>query len=353
METTLYRKNRLGVGSWRIWAKENVIHLAHASIVGGSEIFHIEEVPAGLAGRSLEEQVQSRINSRISKQKDKGYVESYDDALVNRLSNTLNMPPPMLAKKIGDLRSWPGKCIVQRKLDGHRCIAARDGDVLLYSRQGKVLDALVHIKNLLEPHLTDDIMLDGELYLHGISLQTISSWAKREQPDTVRLVYHVYDAISSDSFPQRYKAAKEIVGACNSDSIVLVPNVYIDQESEMWSLFATYRDEGYEGAMLRTLNTPYESGARSSSLYKVKARHDAEFKVLDIIPGSDGNGILVCEIDDKKRFKTLAPGSHDQKKFILAHKEQYIGRKVTVEYANLTGDGIPFHCVAIRFREDL
>lgn len=352
----MFRKNKLGsVSSWRIWNEgdKGLIYIAHATVHGGSEVIHTEFVPEGLAGRTLAEQVISRINSRVSKQKDRGYVEIYDDALNNPVANTLGLPPPMLAKKIGDIRSWPGKCVVQRKLDGHRCIAARDGEVILYSRQGKSLDALHHIKKLLEPHLPDDLMLDGELYLHGVSLQTISSWAKRDQPDTAKLVYHVYDAVSDDHFLQRYAAAKQIVDGIGSESIQMVENVRVDQESEMWTYFAQYRSDGYEGAMLRTLHTPYESGARSSSLYKVKARHDAEFRVVDIVPGADGLAILVCKMDSGKQFKTLAPGNHDQKRFILEHKESYLGRLVTVEYANYTADGIPFHCVATRFKEEL
>jgi DNA ligase-1 len=348
----LFRKNKMGsVSSWRIWNEAGTIYIGHATVHGGGEIIHTEIVPAGLAGRTLEEQVASRINSRISRQRDKGYTDSYELAANNPVANTLGLPPPMLAKKIGDMRGWPGKAVVQRKLDGFRCISARDGEVVLYTRGGKVLDALNHIKELLEPHLTDDVSLDGELYLHGTSLQTIASWAKRNQPDTARLVYCVYDSVSDDPFLQRYAAAKQIVDGINSPNIQMVENVRVDQESEMWDYFAKYRDEGYEGAMLRTLHTPYESGARSSSLYKVKARHDAEYRVVDIVPGSDGLAILVCEMDGGKRFKTVAPGDHSQKRFILEHKESYIGRDVTVEYANLTADGIPFHCVATRFKE--
>jgi DNA ligase-1 len=348
----LYRKNKLGsVSSWRVWNEAGTIYIGHATVYGGGEIVHTEIVPGGLAGRTLEEQVASRINSRVSRQRDKGYVDTFEDANNNSLCNTLGLPPPMLAKKIQDMRGWPGKAVVQKKLDGFRCIAARDGEVVLYTRGGKILDALVHIKELIEPHLTDDVTLDGELYLHGTSLQTIASWAKRNQPDTARLVYHVYDAVSDDHFLQRYAAAKQVVDGIASPHIQMVENVRVDQESEMWSHFAEYRAAGYEGAMLRTLHTPYESGARSSSLYKVKARHDAEFRVVDIIPGSDGLAILVCEMDNGKRFKTVAPGDHSQKRFILEHKESYIGRDVTVEYANLTADGIPFHCVATRFKE--
>lgn len=352
---TLYRKNRLGVGSWSVYSVGNVLYINHANVVGGSEVTHTETVPAGLAGRTLEEQIKSRIESRVNRQRDKGYVDTIEEAMSKPLTNMLGMPPPMLAKKINDMRAWPGKSVAQAKLDGFRCIATRDeaGKVLLYSRQGKPLDALAHIAERLEQTLPEGTMLDGELYLHGVNLQTIASWAKRLQPDTSRLVYHVYDSISEDTFPYRYAEAKDVVQSCDSERIVMVKNHIIKEEGELWEIFSHYRDEGYEGAMLRTLATPYESGTRSSSLFKVKARHDSEYRVVDVVPGSDGCGILVCQLPNGGKFKTLAPGNHDQKKFVLAHKDQYIGRKVTVEYANLTSDGVPFHSVAIRFKDDL
>lgn len=357
---TLYRRNRIGVGTWRIWAEGSLIRMAHATVEGGQEVFHSEEVPAGLAGRSLEEQVASRVRSRVNRQLDKGYVEDRSSANLP-VTNMLDQPPPMLAKKITDMRGWPGRSVIQPKLDGFRCMAVRneDGKIVCYSRQGKSLVALAHIRHLLEPWLPPGVILDGEIYEHGKPLQAIASLAKREQAGTENLVYHVYDSVSEDDFLTRYSQAQGIVvrAAETSSRIVMVENRLVDSSTEVWDHFARYREMGYEGAMLRILHFPYESGTRSSGLLKVKSRgnkeyvQDMEFEVIDVVPGSDGLGILVMRMTSGKTFRTLAPGSHDQKRFVLAHKDRYIGSKVTVEYANLTEDGIPFHAVATRWSE--
>jgi DNA ligase 1 len=350
---TLYRKNKLGIGSWRIWREDaHAISMAHATTLGGQEVIHTEFIDEGKAGRTLDEQVMSRINSRVNRQKDRGYVDSLETAQSGPLTNTLNLPPPMLAKKLDDLRSWPGKSVVQPKLDGFRCMVTRSatGEIMCYSRQGKELDALEHIREAIDAFLPEGIILDGEVYLHGVPLQGIASLAKRQQLGTERLVYNVYDSISDDSFPYRYAEAKEVVGRANSPIVIMVKNEVVKDRDEVWNLFEQYRNAGYEGAMLRILESPYEAGRRSHSLLKVKARYDTECEVLDVIPGSDGLGILICQLPNGKIFKTLAPGNHDQKRFVIAHKDQYIGRQITVEYANLTNDGIPFHAVATRWR---
>lgn len=350
----LYRKNRLGVGSWRIWNEANVIYIAHSNTSGGSEVMHTELVPEGLAGRTLQEQVSSRINSRIKRQRDRGYVKSIDEAVNQPLTNMLNQPPPMLAKKFAQLRGWKGRYVMQPKLDGFRNMTAGlETRVMAYTRGGIELPAITHITEALETKLPVGEILDGEIYEHGTSLQTIASLAKRKQSGTSRLVYHVYDSVGPDSFQTRYDFARDIVLSIGSPYIVMVPNYEVTTTGEMWENFAKFRADGYEGGMLRDLHLPYESGTRSSGLIKVKAREDAEYEVIDVIPGSDGLGILVCKMPSGKTFKTLSPGNHSKKKEVLENKTQYIGRKVTVEFANLTDDGIPFHGVATRFLEVL
>lgn len=351
---TLYRKNRIGIGSWRIWADGSTIYIAHASTDGGAEIVHTEIVEAGLAGRTMYEQVMSRINSRVKRQKDRGYVTSIEDAMNRPLTNQLDQPLPMLAKKLDQMSEWAGKYVMQPKLDGFRCLVSRQGDeVIAYTRGGIQLTNIDHIVDAVKDRLPDGLVLDGELYQHGVPLQKIASLAKRRQPGTENLVYHVYDSFSSDPFEARYEIAQDVVNTAATGSLVMVPNHYVATKDDMWTFFQQFREERYEGGILRDLRRGYESGTRSSGLIKVKARMDAEYKVIDVIPGSDGLGILICQMNGGRTFKTLAPGDHDQKRFILVHKEQYIGRLVTVEFANYTDDGIPFHAVATRFKENI
>ena len=178
-EVTMFRKTKLGVGTWRCWSEGSTVFVAHAQCVGGSEVVHKEVVPMGLAGRSLDEQVASRVRSRVNKQRDRGYVDSLDEARTAPRTNQLDLPLPMLAKKVGDLRGWPGKVIVQPKLDGFRCLATRndDGDVICYTRGGKLLPALEHVCAALDPTLPHGVILDGEIYEHGKPLQAVASLA--------------------------------------------------------------------------------------------------------------------------------------------------------------------------------
>lgn len=354
---TLYRKNKLGVGTWRCWAEGATVYVAHAQVVGGAEVVHAEPVPKGLAGRTLEEQVQSRIDSRANRQRDKGYVDIEEIARTTPRTNTLGTPLPMLAKVFADLKGrWPGKGVVQRKFDGFRCLVTRndEGAVFCYSRQGKELPALSHVCEAYEPWLPDGVIVDGEIYEHGKPLQAIASLAKRKQAGTEKLVHHAYDMIDDGGFLERYSLLEDIVARIER-SVVIVPNHHVKSQEEMWALFAQFRSDGYEGAMLRIPDSKYESGSRSMGLLKVKARADDEFEVIDVVEDLNGNGVLVCRSKSttKPSFRTSAPGSHDQKKFVLLHKDQYVGRKVTVEYPNLTNDGIPFQPVATRWRDEL
>src|SRR3989304_5553014 len=80
---------------------------------------------------------------------------------------------PMLAAPFEDHKHklvYP--VTVQPKFDGVRCLAFRkaDGTIMLQSRGGDPYE-LPHIQNEISPWLGNGWILDGELYIHGTSLQ--------------------------------------------------------------------------------------------------------------------------------------------------------------------------------------
>jgi DNA ligase-1 len=213
-----------------------------------------------------------------------------------------------------------------------------------------VIDTIPEILKSL--NIPTDITLDGELYCHGVPLQTISSWAKRRQKDTLNLKFCIYDIIIPGlTFEERHAELKKMIP--ENEFVKLVDTVKYDPTVSVKDHWFKYRSAGYEGAIVRPNDGLYEIGIRSKKLIKVKMREDAEFKCIDIIPSREGLGILVLETKEGKYFKTLAPGTVDQKIRTLANKEKFIGRSVTCEYAELTEEGIPFHCVATGWRNDL
>jgi DNA ligase-1 len=350
----MYKNHVNGVGTWDIQVVDWVIHITHATSMGGSRVSHTENVEKGLQSRSRREQILARVKSRINKQKDKGYVYTYKEAL-NPPTNTLGFVQPMLAKPVKQVK-LPGSFYVQNKLDGHRCLITRhNGSMVAYSRQGKIIDTIDHILDELNAvNIPEGEVLDGELYCHGESLQTIASWAKRKQANTSKLSYHVYDWVASTEYRFRLEALSIALLKHDLEHTHLVHTQLVDgPDFNMKQELQRAIDDGYEGLILRTVVGNYEAGRRSKYLIKVKQMEDDEFKVVDIIASADGWGVLVMELPGGGTFRASAPGTVREKTEVLENMNKYMGRLVTVEYSQLTKDKVPFHPVAVRWRDDL
>jgi len=342
-------KGAHGINHWAIHSEDNTLYI-HAN----GQVFK-EEVELNQSGRNIAQQVKLRLDARVRGKLDQGFKHSIEEAKQG-ITNQLGLASPMLATPLKNLRNLNFKDMwIQPKLDGHRCLIGSDG---AYSRRGKPINLITEIieeANYAMANWYEDFTLDGELYYHGTSLQTISSWAKRRQKSTDLLEYHVYDIIphnrDSMTFGARSEMLEEISHSFGA-RLRLVETVPYDKELGTMGHWAEMRDRGFEGAIMRSDKGLYEIGKRSKDLIKIKQRHDAEYECIDIIPSREGWGILILSTGINE-FKTLAPGSVYEKIEALNQKEKYIGKHVTCEYADLTDDGIPFHCVATRWREDL
>ena len=353
---TLYRKHVNGIGTWRIRAEGNIITVAHATVEGGQEVAHEEKVAVNASGRTLEEQVALRVRSRIPRQRDRGYVDTREEALQGK-PNQMGLPLPMLAqpqKKVKKVNHEGAQ--LQLKLDGHRCLATKqDGKILLYSRQGKPI-TLPHVSEFLRPRLPEGTFIDGELYHHGTKLQTIGSWIKKQQPESLKLRYFCYDLISQDTFLDRHLELSDLLPAwgIKTTPACVLPNTPYKSEEDTATLFALARARGFEGLIKRTNDAPYEDGVRSNSLIKIKEFLDCEVTVKDIVRvEKSGTVLCICVTDEGKEVRPVAPGSHEEKAEVLRNAANYIGRRLTIEYSLLTDDGVPFQPVAREWRVDL
>ena len=346
---TLYRKNALGIGIWSIWSEGNKITVSHSSVIGGNQIQHHETVKEGKAGRSLAQQIQSRIDSRVSKQRDKGYVEDADQAAQGAF-NQLGLIPPMLAQvykgSTGGRKAW-----IQKKLNGLRCLITRqDGELIAYTRRGKPLRAIIEILEEADKFVQEGMTVDGELYVTNTSLQTIQSWVKRRQVDTGRVLYVMYDQIDHQGFEDRHDALLDCVNSVGpfKRCRVLPKIAYINEEVRAIE-FEKTRSAGFEGLMVRLDDYGYESNKRSASLLKDKDKFDTEVVVKDIILSEKGNPVCVVNYEGKT-FKLSPPGTHIERMKAYENRGNHIGKLLTIEYREFTDDGIPFHAVATEWR---
>lgn len=354
---TLYKVDKTGgERTWSIQIVGSQLKIEYGT-VGGALQTQTEDVPEGKGGRTHDEQLISRAKSRINKQLDKGYCTSLEKAHKRKGLDASGNLKPMLAQPIKRISSidW-STAFAQPKYDGHRMmVEVQDGQARAWSRQGKPITSVPHI---LEPlsKLASGTILDGELYHHGTPLQTIASWVKRDQADSRNLVYIIFDIVHNAPFLERYNAIHMKLRSRVLDDhphILVAETGKIDTMEFVGPSLRHYREQGYEGLILRHGTVGYEVGARSRSLIKVKEMLDSEFKCINIHESKDGWAILECEDNDGKTFRVSAPGDMATKRDTLYNADQFIGRVVTVEYSMLTKDGIPFHPVATRWREDV
>jgi DNA ligase-1 len=351
--TTLYKQHSTGkVGTWTITVEGNAIHMDTQTKPGAKIARRTEIVHEGKAGRTLDQQIESRVKSRIASKLDNGYKHTRELASADAHTSTLGLPQPMLAqadiRKLADADTiW-----VQPKLDGMRMIVTRqNGKTFAYSRGGKPITTVQHILDQADHILQDGEFLDGELYVHGESLQTIMSWAKRQQPDSESLVFNMFDVIDDIPFIQRFSGIQSRIIEAGLEH---VRTVYTDELTDDCSLpqyMRQARRMGFEGLILRDDSTPYQAGKRSKGLIKVKQFLDAEFLVLEVTTGAQGMPVLICETEEHHTFRVTAPGNHAEKQWALENPEFFVGHYVTVKYAGRTPYGIPFHPVCLGRRE--
>lgn len=351
-ETVLYMLDtKNNMRKWRIEILDNVLRITHGLENGSAQVKE-ETIEKGLGGRSVVEQVRSRYYSRINDQMKRGYKISREEAANKKGTNGLGFRKPMLAQPYEKVKNINFEhAVAQHKYDGFRClVTVTGGRKLAYSRQGKLLGGLDHILDSL--HLKEGQTVDGELYCHGVPLQTIASWVKREQDATKNIEYMVYDIISHEPYHSRKHELQQIINPFGG-SASIVPSWQVEDADHVQELLANSIEKGYEGLILRHGRLGYEVGKRSKSLVKVKVFYDMEVKVCDIIPSKDGWARLVCRTEDGVEFKVTCHGTQSYKEHVLQNKRDFIGKLLTIQYANLTPDGVPFHPVALRWRTEL
>jgi len=301
---------------------------------------------------TAEEQAASEIESQYTKKRDRKYHDSKET-----ISEGSKIIEPMLAEKYkGWDKSW-NYVYSNPKLDGIRCIATRYG---LFSRQGKPIVSVPHIIRALEPvfEINPNLVLDGELYNHDLkenfnelvslarqSKPTQADWDKSEQ----MIQYHIYDAISSSNFSDRYTFVEnEVVNYLSSFCIHKVEAKCIENQEQLDAEYAELLSAGYEGQMIR-INMPYQQ-KRSKFLLKRKEFLDEEFEVLDILEGQ-GNWSgyaksVRCKTSEGVIFNAGIKGTQEfTRNLLLTNKP----KTATIRYQNKTPDGSLRFPVAVAF----
>lgn len=337
---------------WQIWNNNGEL-IQESGILGGKLVQHSKECKQKNIGKSNEtspeEQAELELESEYNSKLTEGYFKTIEEC------KTEEVILPMLAKSFNDEEKkidW-NNCFVQPKLDGQRCLAhcKSNGDVVLMSRDGKIIDntIMAHIVKDLST-IKKDVILDGELYAHGLTFQENMKLIKKLRPETSKLIkYHVYDLVSNEPFRLR-KVRGFIKGLFSCEE---VSTYDIRNKQSLLEWHEVNMGQGYEGSIIRWGNEGYKTNGRSSNLLKYKDFQDIALPIIDVTSNevSVNQGTPWFELNGKK-FKAGCKLSHEDREDLLTNKKDYIGKTGEIRYFELTDDGIPRFPVYLGLRLD-
>ncbi len=330
----------------------------------------VKEGAVGLRGKANSRNAftQALIKARGIYQKkiDQGYRTTLAD-LSDKGRRWMAMAAHNYADNI-DRIEYP--CFSQPKIDGVRCLMTlSDGRIIKYTRRGNEYPGYDEWDDELMPIFKEspNLHLDGELYLHGKNLQEITGVARNEVK-AFGLSYYVFDLFDtdclSDTYETRMEKLSEIFSRIHSPSIVQVPSVLVNNKKTLDKLYRSYIDNGYEGQMIRNCDGLYETSQdrelRSRSLLKRKAVFSDEFEFVEAIRAENGraagtfvgkfktvNGVL---FNASPKNMTIA----DMKNLYVevSGDPSYVGKYATIEYEDLSNDGVPLRPKFVAFRFD-
>jgi DNA ligase-1 len=240
---------------------------------------------------------------------------------------------------------------VQPKLDGMRMLydsVTRKA----YSRSGLAIKGVESLLAELARQDWGGAILDGELYAHGVSFQQVMKLVHADAP-TVR--YHVYDVVSPRPFAERAEMLEALFIPNRGSRVTRVHTKRVAAEAQLARAHDEAVAQGYEGIMVRDGSTPYQQGARSAGLLKLKSFDDTEFRVVGFRVSAIGTVVWECETRDGQRFDVKPATSNENATEFLRNAPKYVGRWLTVKHQGWTDGGKPRFPVgkAFRAKQDL
>ena len=369
-----------------------IIHRTSGQLGGKRTSQPDKMVERGKATRNLWEQVMLEAKHLVKEKLDKGYREidkDPDEYKISELEAILGeivtgqngVPKPMLAKqvdKITNTKIFDKEWLASRKIDGLRCLIfmGDDGKLHTASRGAMNYDAAMY-EILSHPTLimlfkeNPGLIMDGECYHHGWTLQQLNSIARTQKTavDYDVLQFYWYDVVDVNStFDERFAFMQDIRDQYNFTfepernfeygelRIQFVPQVPVTGYNKMLELHNQYVSEGWEGLVVRDPDKLYRPNGRTNDMVKIKVYKDDCFKVVGKEAGLRGSEdmVFIMEMPDGRTFKAKPFGDRTQKEEYWDNFERhYLGHMGECKFFYYSDDGIPLQPAFKAFRDDL
>jgi bifunctional non-homologous end joining protein LigD len=188
-----------------------------------------------------------------------------------------------------DRRDFDDEWLLERKLDGERCVALKNGgDVRLESRTGKDLTGTYpEVREAVATQPARELVLDGEVVAYDGDQTSFSRLQQRlgvtkPSPELVAeypVVYCVFDPLEIDGedltprpLAERRARQEEVI---RPSAALQVTEAWRDDSRR---LFAEACRSGWEGLIAKRADSPYVPG-RSKNWLKLKCSWEQEFVI--------------------------------------------------------------------------
>ena len=285
------------------------------------------------------------------------------------------------------------------KLDGIRCIF-KNGEML--SRALKPIvnkqlqEKFEYLKTLSKKH---NIILDGELYIHGATFQEIVHYVMTEDFKDEKsikkykkiieipkeLKFYCFDAIKDENyntpFSQRYIFYVELETGMR-DIIIALRQDKLKNSDDVKKLYQQALDNGYEGLILRDINSPYKLGRGTfleGYIFKFKPYKTFDGYITGVVQATEvdpeaertvnelGNSCTSRKKDDRFLIEKAAgffviynnveqkvtlSMTDEEKIEVWKNRDDYIGKWIEFKGMEIGAKDRIRHPVMIRFRDD-
>lgn len=331
-------------------------------------------ISKGKVNRSARQQMELQFKSELKKQLDKGYKlvdkhpNEYTEEELQEIYGDVKMREgstvkPMLAKPEKDIKNrkiFDKEWYISRKINGVRALIYYDGkQVRTASRGATNYDLAIHhiiehplIVKFFKAH--PDIILDGEVFKYGLSLNIISGICRTQKTadDGKDLEFYWYDIVELDKpFTERYKLIQEYAKELEltefnpernlSESelhVQLVPHDKISGFDNMKKLHDEWVSQGWEGAVIRKADSVYKPGSRGNDWIKIKVYVELEYPIIGLSEGlREEDMCFILETENGQQFNCKPMGTREQKQWYREHIDELIGKPLTIKYFEMSG----------------
>jgi DNA ligase D-like protein (predicted ligase) len=230
------------------------------------------------------------------------------------------MPIPLMLATLTDRRDFGEDWLLERKLDGERCVARRDGgEVVLASRTGKDLSGTYpEVRAALATQQARQMLLDGEVVAYDGEQTSFSRLQQRlgtvkpspQQVAAYPVVYCVFDVLEVDGEdltdqPLLERRAR-LAGAIRPSAALQLTEAWRGHSQQR---FTDACRSGWEGLMAKRAAAPYTPG-RSKDWLKLKCASEQEFVI----------GGFTDPAGSRTDFGALLVGYHEDRRLLYAGK---------------------------------